>query len=73
MALLLRRAMLDALPSIITAASKPMEQIGKISILDSRGLHGNPGAPETAEQSGNLADVAVAAAMKYKGRWPSYS
>lgn len=40
-ALLIRRAMLDALPAIIAAASKPMEQIDKISIIDARGLHGD--------------------------------
>ena len=65
-ALLLRRAMLDALPSIIAAASKPMEQIDKISILDARGLHGGAGAPDGSDGSGNLADAAVAAAMKYR-------
>jgi flotillin len=65
-ALLARKAMLDALPLIIEAASKPMEQIDKISILDARGLHGNAGAPEGSDGSGNLADSAVAAAMKYR-------
>lgn len=65
-ALLIRRAMLDALPGIIAAASKPMEQIDKISILDARGLHGGAGAPDGTGNSGNLADAAVAAAMKYR-------
>jgi uncharacterized membrane protein YqiK len=65
-ALLLRKAMLEALPSIIAAASKPMEQIDKISILDARGLHGDAGAPDGSGGSGNLADAAVAAAMKYR-------
>ena len=40
-AFLIRKAMLDALPAIIAAASKPMENIDKISILDARGLHGD--------------------------------
>lgn len=65
-ALLVRKAMLEALPGIITAASKPMEQIDKISILDARGLHGNAGVAEGAEGTGNLADSAVAAAMRYR-------
>ena len=65
-ALLLRKALLEALPAIIAAASKPMEQIDKISILDARGLHGEPGAPDGANGNANLADAAVAAAMKYR-------
>jgi uncharacterized membrane protein YqiK len=66
-ALLLRRAMLDALPSIIAAAGKPMENIDRISILDARGLHGNAAA-ESANGGGreNLADAAVAAALRYR-------
>lgn len=65
-ALLIRKAMLEALPAIITAASKPMEQIDKISILDARGLHGNAGGGDGGEGGGNLADAAVAAAMRYR-------
>jgi flotillin len=65
-ALLARKAMLDALPAIIEAAGKPMEQIDKISILDARGLHGSVGAPDGSDGKGNLADSAVAAAMKYR-------
>jgi uncharacterized membrane protein YqiK len=65
-ALLVRRAMLEALPAIIAAASKPMEQIDKISILDARGLHGDAGAADGSGGTGNLADSAVAAAMRYR-------
>ncbi|MDQ3080380.1 MAG: hypothetical protein M3R03_10355, partial [Pseudomonadota bacterium] len=66
-ALLLRRSMLEALPSIIAAASKPMENIDRISIVDARGLHGEQGASDTnGGGSGNLADAAVAAAMRYR-------
>ena len=65
-ALLARKAMLDALPAIIAAASKPMEQIDKISILDARGLHGDANGADAADKSGNLADSAVAAAMRYR-------
>ncbi|RYE72434.1 MAG: flotillin family protein [Oxalobacteraceae bacterium] len=65
-ALLVRKAMLEALPAIIEAASKPMEQIDKISILDARGLHGEQGSPSDAAGGGNLADAAVAAAMRYR-------
>lgn len=64
-ALLIRRAMLDALPGIIAAATKPMEQIDKISIIDARGLHGDDAGGRT-ETSTNLADSAVAAALRYR-------
>ena len=66
-ALLVRRAMLDALPAIIAAAAKPMEAIDRISILDARGLHGEGGNGDGAGGGqGNLADAAVAAAMRYR-------
>ncbi|MBJ6122348.1 flotillin family protein [Sphingomonas mollis] len=65
--LLVRRAMLEALPAIIAAASKPMENIDRISILDARGLHGDASGGETGSGGqGNLADAAVAAAMRYR-------
>ncbi|MEG3164457.1 flotillin domain-containing protein [Sphingomonas sp. PB2P19] len=59
--------MLEALPAIIAAASKPMENIDKISILDARGLRGDGGkeASVGGAGQGNLADAAVAAAMRY--------
>ena len=65
-ALLVRKAMLEALPAIIAAASKPMEQIDKISIIDARGLHGDAGSAEGSDGAANLADSAVAAAMRYR-------
>jgi flotillin len=66
-ALLLRKALLEALPAIIAAASKPMEQIDRISILDARGIHGDAGGSDgSAGGTGNLADAAVAAAMRYR-------
>ena len=66
-ALLIRQAMLEALPGIIAAASKPMENIEKISIVDARGLHGEgAGEGEAANGQVNLADAAVAAAMRYR-------
>lgn len=65
-ALLVRKAMLDALPAILAAASKPMEQIDKISILDARGLHGSAGGADESNGSSNLADAAVSAAMRYR-------
>lgn len=65
--MLIRRAMLEALPAIIAAASKPMENIDKISILDARGLHGDSGSDSASGGGkGNLADAAVAAAMRYR-------
>lgn len=66
-ALLIRQAMLEALPGIIAAASKPMENIDKISIVDARGLHGEGASDgEAANGQVNLADAAVAAAMRYR-------
>jgi uncharacterized membrane protein YqiK len=65
-ALLIRKAMLEALPAIIAAAAKPIEQIDRISIVDARGLHGDAGAADGAATGGNLADSAVAAAMRYR-------
>jgi uncharacterized membrane protein YqiK len=65
-ALLLRKAMLEALPAIIAAASKPMEQIDRISIVDARGLHGEGGGADGVPGGGNLADSAVAAALRYR-------
>jgi len=65
-ALLVRRAMLEALPAIIAAASKPMENIDKISIVDARGIHGDGGDAAASSGQGNLADAAVAAAMRYR-------
>lgn len=66
-ALLIRQAMLEALPGIIAAASKPMENIDKISIVDARGLHGEGASDgEGANGQANLADAAVAAAMRYR-------
>ncbi len=64
-AFLVRKAMLDALPAIIAAASKPMEAIDKISILDARGLHGGD-AGVAGDNGSNLADSAVAAALRYR-------
>jgi uncharacterized membrane protein YqiK len=65
-ALLVRKAMLEALPGIIAAAAKPMEQIDRISIVDARGLHGDAGNGEDGNGNGNLADSAVAAALRYR-------
>lgn len=65
-ALQVRRALLDALPAILAAASKPMEQIDRISIVDARGLHGDGGAADGADGDGNLANSAVAAALRYR-------
>lgn len=60
--------MLEALPAIIAAASKPMENIDRISIVDARGLHGEAPAGEPGGNGGqvNLADAAVSAAMRYR-------
>jgi len=65
-ALRVRQAMLDALPAIIAAAAKPMEQIDKISILDARGLHGDGNGADGLDGNGSLADSAVAAALRYR-------
>ncbi len=67
-ALLIRKAMLEALPAIIAAASKPMESIDRISIVDARGLHGEAAVSDPGSSGGqvNLADAAVSAAMRYR-------
>jgi uncharacterized membrane protein YqiK len=67
-ALLVRKAVLEALPAIIAAASKPMENIDRISILDARGLHGDAATGERGGPAANenLADAAVSAAMRYR-------
>jgi flotillin len=67
-AYMIRKAMLDALPAIIAAAAKPMENIDRISILDARGLHCDGSGAEGGGGAGqtNLADAAVAAAMRYR-------
>ncbi|GAC1406723.1 MAG: hypothetical protein NVSMB69_06490 [Novosphingobium sp.] len=67
-AYMIRKAMLDALPAIIAAAAKPMENIDRISILDARGLHGDGPGADGGGGAGqtNLADAAVAAAMRYR-------
>ena len=45
-----------------------MENIDRISILDARGLHGDAGGGDAGIANGqtNLADAAVAAAMRYR-------
>jgi len=64
--LIARKSLLEILPTILTAASKPMEQIDKISIIEARGLHGEGGAGDATGGNNNLADAAVSAAMKYR-------
>lgn len=62
-----RKALLEVLPAILTAAAKPMEKIDKISVIDARGIHGGAGGDDgTGAGNGNLADAAVSAAMRYR-------
>lgn len=66
--LLARRDLINALPQIITAAAKPMENIDRISVIDARGIQGGAAGVEGegAVSSGSLADSAVSAAMRYR-------
>ncbi|MEK6637105.1 MAG: flotillin domain-containing protein [Pseudomonadota bacterium] len=64
-------ALLDALPDIIREAAKPMEAIDSIKIVQVEGLSGHGGPSESgAADSGNLANNAVAAALRYRAQAP---
>jgi flotillin len=65
-----RIATLEALPDVVEASVKPMENIDSIRIVQVAGLGGNGGSSEEPAQSGNLADQAVRAAMQYRVQAP---
>ncbi len=66
-------ALLQALPDIIREAAKPMEAIDSIKIVQVEGLSGHGGGSADAgmgEGGGNLANNAVAAALRYRSQAP---
>jgi uncharacterized membrane protein YqiK len=65
-------ALLAALPDIIREAAKPMEAIDSIKIVQVEGLSGHGGGqPDSGvAEGGNLANNAVAAALRYRAQAP---
>lgn len=66
-------ALLKVLPEVIREAAKPMEAIDSIKIVQIDGLTGRGGATVGAASdgdSGNLANSAVAAALRYRAQAP---
>lgn len=66
-------ALLKVLPEIIREAAKPMEAIDSIRIVQVDGITGNGGAGTSGaagEGEGNLANSAVAAALRYRAQAP---
>ncbi|WP_044330143.1 flotillin family protein [Sphingomonas hengshuiensis] len=65
-------ALLKVLPEIIREAAKPMEAIDSIRIVQVDGITGNggAGAGNAGEGEGNLANAAVAAALRYRAQAP---
>jgi uncharacterized membrane protein YqiK len=68
-------ALINALPKIIEEAVKPMEKIDSIRIMQVDGLNGGGGAAGSHENgavapSGNLAEQAVGAALRYRAYAP---
>src|SRR5262245_66487216 len=73
--LMLKLALIQGLPRIIEQAVKPMQSIDSIRIMQVDGLnagaasaHAGDGAPPPS--SGNLAEQAVGAALKYRAYAP---
>lgn len=66
-------ALLKVLPEVIREAAKPMEAIDSIKIVQVDGLTTSgaaPGAAGAGSGDGNLADAAVAAALRYRAQAP---
>lgn len=65
-------ALLAALPDIIREAAKPMEAIDSIKIVQVEGLSGHGGGQSDSGvvEGGNLANNAVAAALRYRAQAP---
>lgn len=65
-------ALLNVLPEIIRESAKPLESIDSIKIVQVEGLTGQGGAVATsaAPGDGNLANSAVAAALRYRAQAP---
>ena len=66
-------ALLKVLPEVIREAAKPLEAIDSIKIVQVDGLTTSGGASGSAgggSGDGNLADAAVAAALRYRAQAP---
>lgn len=65
-------ALVKALPEIITAATKPMEKISDIRVVEIGGLSGGTQGKEAGSSGGdgNLAESAVNAALRYRAHAP---
>lgn len=74
MSLQTKLALLKVLPEVIREASKPLEAIDSIKIVQVDGITGRGGAGGVAESGGegdrNLANSAVAAALRYRAQAP---
>ena len=71
----LKLALLKVLPDVIRESVKPMEAIDSIKIVQVDGLTAGGGAGSAAaggagQGDGNLADNAVAAALRYRAQAP---
>jgi uncharacterized membrane protein YqiK len=78
MAMLIKQALIGALPDIIRESVKPMEQIDAIKILQVNGLSGAQGVPMNgvngtagaSHGNGSLADEMVNSALRYRAQAP---
>ncbi|MBB4841058.1 putative membrane protein YqiK [Sphingomonas kyeonggiensis] len=74
MSLQTKLALLKVLPEVIREASKPLEAIDSIKIVQVDGITGRGGAAGVADAGGegdrNLANSAVAAALRYRAQAP---
>jgi uncharacterized membrane protein YqiK len=70
-ALQIKLALIERLPEIIAQTVKPMEAIEGIKIIQVEGLGaGAPGDAQGARPSGNLADQAANAMLRYRAQQP---
>ncbi len=71
-AMQIKQALIEALPSIIEQSVKPMEAIDSIKILNVEGLNGvaNGAGGGGSSEGGSVADQAVSAALKYRAQAP---
>ena len=63
-------ALIEALPSIIEQSVKPMENIEGIKILSVDGLGGQVGVASAGEEGAGIADQAVNAALRFRTQAP---
>ncbi len=68
-AMQVRMALIEQLPTIIAESVKPMQKIDSIRIVQAEGLTGGAGGGE-ATAPGNLAEQVVNSAMRYRAQAP---